>query len=148
MTKSASSRSRDAWAGSLAVVPGILLALLPRGTCPACLAAYSSLLSALGVGALYQARLVAPLTLALLGLGLVGIAWSARSHRRRGPFVAALAGSGSVVAGRFLWDVDALVYLAVVLLVAASVWNLWLRRRGSRPLVQIGGVSGRREQSR
>ena len=144
----ANDRSRGGWTGSLAPVPGILLALLPRGTCPACLAAYSGLLSALGVGALYQARLVAPLTLAFLGVGLVGIGWSGRSHGRRGPFIATLAGSAGVVAGRFLWDVRLLVYLAVVLLVAASVWNLWLRRRGSRPLVQIGSVSGRREQFR
>lgn len=148
VTTTPNDRSRGGWAGSLAVVPGLLLALLPRGTCPACLAAYSGLLSALGVGALYQARLVAPLTLAFLGLGLVGIAWSARSHGRRGPFVATLAGSAGVVAGRFLWDMSVLVYLAVVLLVAASVWNLWLRRRVSHPLVQIGGVSGGREQFR
>jgi hypothetical protein len=134
------NHSPSGWAGSLAVVPGILFALLPRGTCPVCLAAYSSLLSALGVGALYQARLVAPLTLAFLGVGVIGTAWSSRHHRRWGPLVTTLAGSAAVVAGRFLWDLPALVYLGVAFLIAASVWNLRLRHRVSQPLVQIGGI--------
>lgn len=135
------------WAGSLAVIPGIFLALLPRGSCPACLAAYSSLLSALGVGALYQARLVAPLTLLFLGSGVAGTAWSSRSHGRGEPFLVALAGAASVVVGRLAWDVGPLVYAGVAMLLAASVWNLWLRRRVSQPLVQVHSVlSGKREK--
>lgn len=130
------------WSGSLAAVPGILFALLPRGTCPACLAAYSSLLLGIGVGALYEARLVAPLTLAFLVVGVLGVGWSGRSHRRRGPLLVTLAGSALVVAGRFAWELTALVYAGAAALAAGSLWNLWLKRPVPQPLVRIERTTG------
>lgn len=129
---------RRGWASSIAVTPSLLLALLPRVACPACLAAYGSLLSALGVGALYRGRLVEPLIVGFLLLGVIGIAWSSRRHGRRGPLALTLAGSAAVIAGRLISNTSVLVYAGVVMLAAASLWNLWCRPRRS-PLVQIEG---------
>jgi hypothetical protein len=114
--------------GSLALVAGGLVALLPRGACPACVAAYGGFLSALGVGATARGRVLAPLTVALLLGGVAGVAFSARRHGRRGPLWATVAGSAAVLAGRFAWNVPRLVYAGAALLLLAAAWNLRLRR--------------------
>ncbi len=125
------------WIRSLAVLPGALLALLPSATCPACLAAYAGLVSALGLGFLFNERVLAPLIGIFLSIGIVSVAWSTRTHRRLGPLVVTAVGSGVVVAGRLLWNVPIALYTGVGLLVGASLWNLWLKRPKAESLVQI-----------
>lgn len=124
--------ARRSFLQSLAVVPATVLALLPSFTCPACLAAYGGLLSAIGLGFLQDERVLAPLIAVFLALGLVSVGWSSRSHGRRGPFLLTLAGSVAVVAGRLVWSIPGALYGGVALLIAASVWNLWLKRPRGR----------------
>lgn len=133
-----SSRQRS-WLGSLALVPGALLPLLPSATCPFCVAAYAGLASALGLGFLFDERVLAPLIAGFLAIGVASALASTRSHRRPGPLVATLGGSLLVVAGRLVWRVSPLVVAGVAVLVAASLWNLWLKRpaRKPEPLVQL-----------
>jgi len=66
------------WLGSLATVPGALVALLPAATCPACLGAYFGVLSALGLGFLLTNRVLVPVVVGFLVLGIAIIAWSNR----------------------------------------------------------------------
>ena len=77
------------------------------------------------------------LILAFLAVSVASIAWSTRSHRGLGPLVASLAGSAAVVTGRLVWTIPAVVYAGIALLMGASLWNLWLKRPRSKPLVQI-----------
>ena len=134
---SSPSAVRRSWLRSLAVVPGAVLALLPSATCPACIAAYAGVLSAVGLGFLFNERVLAPLIIVFLAIGAASVAWSTRSHRRAGPLVATLSGSAALVAGRLLWSAPTLVYGGVALLVLASLWNLWLKRPQPGPLVQL-----------
>ena len=127
---------RPGWASSVSLTPSLLFAILPRLACPACLAGYSSLLSALGVGVLYRARLVEPLIVGFLLLGVIGMGWSSRRHGRRGPLALTVAGSAVVIASRLIWNNSFIVYAGVVMLAAASLWNL-LRMSRRSPLVQI-----------
>ncbi len=125
------------WLGSLAAVPGALLAMLPAATCPACLGAYFGVLSAVGLGFLLTNRVLVPVIVGFLLLGIASIAWSTGSHGRFGPLIATLAGSGAVVAGRLIWSVPAVLYGGFALLAGVSLWNMWLKRRRSEPLIQL-----------
>lgn len=129
--------ARRSWTSSLSPLPGGFLALLPAAKCPVCLAAYGGLLSSLGLWFLGDDRVLAPVVVALLGAGLLGAARTARAHGRPGPLGVTVAGSAALVAGRFVWSAPAVSYGGVALLVGASLWNLWLERPRSGPLVRL-----------
>jgi len=126
-----------AWLRSLALVPGAVLPLLPSFACPACLAAYAGLLSALGVGVLLTERVLVPLIVAFLVVGVLSVGWATQGHRKPGPLVATVGGSLAVVLGRLVWSVPPVLYAGVGLLVTASLWNLWLKRPRPEPLIHI-----------
>lgn len=128
---------RPQWLRALAVVPGAALALLPVAHCPACLGAYFAVLSALGLGFLVNERVLAPLIGVFLVLGLGTVAWSTRSHRHPGPLIITTIGSLAVVLGRLVWNVPAVLYGGVALLIGAALWNLWLKRPRREPLIQL-----------
>lgn len=88
---------RPPWMRSLALLPGGLLALLPAAKCPFCIAAYTGLLLSVGLGFLHNDRVLAPIIGVFLAVGLIGVAWSTRSHRRLGPLLVTVLGSAAVV---------------------------------------------------
>lgn len=121
---------------ALAQLPGTVLPLLPTATCPACLGAYAGLVSALGIGFLFKADVLFPLIVAFLALGIGGAALSLRKHRHLAPFIAMLAGSSAVVAGRLVWNIPIILYGGVILLAFSSLSNVWLNR-GRQQLIQL-----------
>lgn len=128
---------RRSWLRSLALLPGGLLALLPAAKCPFCIAAYTGVLSSVGLGFLHDDRVLAPLIGGFLAVGLISVAWSTASHRRAGPLLVTVAGSGAIVAGRLVWSVPVALYGGLALLVGASLWNLWLKRPRPEALVPL-----------
>ena len=114
-----------------------MLPLLPSFACPACIPAYTGLLAALGVGVVLTERVLAPLIVVFLALGVLSVAWATRGHRRPGPLLMTVGGSLAVVLGRLVWNVAPVLYTGVALLIGASLWNLWLKRRQPQPLLQI-----------
>ncbi len=133
----AESRSRR-W--RWAALPGIVAAVLPRATCPICVAAYAGVVSALGLGFLLTDRVLNPIILGSLAVRVGSRAWSGRQRRRSAPLLLALAGAAGVVLGRIVWSLPVVVYGGVALLLGASVWTLWLSRPASASLVQISLV--------
>ena len=123
--------------GATLTLPAAVLPLLPSFTCPVCLAAYAGVLSTLGLGFVLTEGVLAPLIVAFLFVGIASVAWTTRSHRRAGPLSMIVAGSGAVVAGRLVWSTPAVLYVGIALVVAASLWNLWLKRPVRRSLVQL-----------
>jgi len=121
--------ARDGWKSSLTAVPGIAFAFLPKIVCPACWPAYAGLLGALGLGFLLDETWLFPLTTAFLGLSIGALAFRARMRRNYGPFVFGLAASVVVLAGKFAFDSNAGTYGGLAVLIAASIWNAWPRRR-------------------
>lgn len=128
---SASSGSRRA-GGSLwrafASLPGFIVAVLPIGKCPACWPAYAGLLSSLGLGFLLESVALLPLMVAFFTAALLALAYRARSRRGYGPLGLGALASAAVVAGKFVLEVDLLVYAGLALFVAASLWNAWPHR--------------------
>ena len=112
---------------SLAVLPGTLAAFLPALACPACWPAYAGVLSALGIGFLWEARYLLPLTVALLAVALTALAHGAGQRRGRGPFVLGTAGSLALVFAKFVFEWAPVAYAATGLILAASIWNAWPR---------------------
>lgn len=130
---------RRGWLQAAAAAPAAVLPLLPSFTCPACIAAYAGVLSVMGLGFLLNEAVLGPLISAVLVLSVATVGWSTRSHRRPGPLVATVVGALLIAAGRLVWDLPTLLYAGVAVLLAGSLWNLWLKRPRRTPLVRIGG---------
>ncbi|MEX1096136.1 MAG: MerC domain-containing protein [Planctomycetales bacterium] len=119
-------RGSRSWLASL---PAVFMAVLPSVTCPACWPAYAGLLSALGLPFLNYTPFLAPLLVAALVPAIAALAYRAKTRRGYGPCFAGLAAAGSVIVGRFLFDSLPVMYAGVALLIAASIWNSWPRRK-------------------
>ncbi len=123
------ARARRAHAAlqTLASFPAAVLPLLPGFSCPACVAAYAGVLSALGVGFLVTERVLLPLIAVSLLFGVASIAWTIRAHGRKSPLVLAIVGAALIAGGRLVWSVPAAVYVGAAAFIVAAGWNLWLR---------------------
>lgn len=126
----------------LAVVPGLLLAMLPVLGCPACWPAYAGLLSSLGLSFLMDAAWLLPLTGAGLGLALFALGFRARRRRGFGPLALGALAAAAILLGRFAVAVDAVVYVGAAALVGASIWNAWPMRRPPETADACGCSSG------
>ena len=121
----------------LSLVPAAVLAILPSVRCPVCLGAYGAVLASLGLGFVMEESYLAPLIVAFLVAGIVAVAWTTKGHGRYGPLALTVAGSAAIAAGRLIWDVPSVMYGGGAAVLAASVWNLWLKRPVRAPLVPI-----------
>ena len=109
-------------------IPAAAASMLPVLGCPLCWPGYAALLSSLGLGFLASARYLLPVTIALLGIALLGLAIQAR---RQGftPLMLAVVASVANVMGKFVLDVSALTYAGVPLLVLASALSMMRGRK-------------------
>jgi len=121
----AAAGGKTGWKSSLAAMPGVAFAFLPKLACPVCWPAYAGLLGSLGLGLLLDASYLLPLTAAFLALAAGALAYRARARRGYGPFALGLAASAFVLAGKFVFISDAAMYGGIAVLVAASAWNAW-----------------------
>lgn len=122
--------SSSGWRSSLATVPGIALAFVPQFACPACWPVYAGLLSSAGLGFLLDTAYLFPLTAAFLALAVGALGFRARTRRGFGPFAVGLAATAIVLVEKFSFDSAPAMYGGIGLLVAASLWNAWPKRKG------------------
>jgi len=109
-------------------VPSFLVAgvaALPVLTCPLCWPLYAGLLSSLGLGFVNYTPYLLPITAILLAVSLFPLGWKAGQRRGYWPLAAGLAATVLILGGRFYLDTAWIFYAGVVLLLAASVWNIW-----------------------
>jgi len=118
-----------------ASLPSIMVALLPKLTCPLCWPAYAALLSSVGVSFVNYTPMLLPVLAVLLLVSLVTLAYRARYRRGLGPFWLGLFASLTILIGKFVLDSDSTIYIGSGLLVGASLWNIWPRR--FRPPVDL-----------
>lgn len=117
---------------------GSVLALLaPKGLCPVCVAASGGVLSSIGLGFLAVNSVIQWVLPITLGLGLLGLYFASRGHRRWSVFGLGVLGS-AVLYGGWLDTSAPLLYGGMVLLLAASAYNFWSQRHPKTALVLIG----------
>jgi hypothetical protein len=113
---------------SIAALPSVGVALLPKLTCPICWPAYTALLSSAGISFVNYTPYLLPTLAMLLAITLWALAYRAPARRGYGPFWVGLLASLTVVVGKFILDSDPALLLGSGLLVGASLWNIWPRR--------------------
>ena len=113
------------WRRTVAILPGIGVSLMPKLICPLCWPAYAGLLSAVGLGFLVSARNLLVVTALFLTMAVAALAFRAPRRRGYGPAVLGTAASAGILIGKFYLESSATAYAAVVVLIAASVWNSW-----------------------
>lgn len=119
------------WKLSFAMIPGIGAALLPKVACPACWPAYAGFLSSVGLGFLLDSAYLLPLTAIFLAVACFALAFRARRRRGYRPFAVGIAASAIVLFGKFSFDSEPAMYVGLAMLIAASVWNSWPKRRST-----------------
>lgn len=129
----ANSKSRGL---GMTALPSVGIALLPKLTCPVCWPAYTALLSSAGIGFIDYTPYLLPVISIFLAITLLALAYRARARRGYGPFWIGVAGSISVLIGKFIMENEFALYFGVALLIGASLWNIWPRnvRRQLEPI--------------
>jgi len=109
-------------------IPSVLaagFAALPVLTCPACWPLYAGLLSAVGIGFVDYTPYLLPVTAVLLIISLFPLVWKAKQRRGYLPFILGFLASVFIFMGKFQLDLAWMFYGGMVLLLTASIWNLW-----------------------
>jgi mercuric ion transport protein len=114
---------------SLATLPGIGAAFLPKIACPACWPAYAGFVSSAGLGFLLDTTYLLPLTATFLATAVGALAYRARERRGHTPFALGLLAAAGVLIGKFAFESDRAMYGGLAALVGASLWNTWPIRR-------------------
>jgi hypothetical protein len=113
------------WQRSFGVLPGIGVSLIPKLICPLCWPAYAGLISAAGLGFLIDARNLLMVTALFLIAAVAALSFRARRRRGYGPAIAGLVAGIAIVASKFYLESAAIIYVALGLLIGASIWNGW-----------------------
>jgi len=116
----------------VSIVPSVGVALLPKLTCPLCWPAYTALLSTAGIGFIDYTPYLLPLTTVFLAITLWALGYRAQLRRGFGPFWLGVLGSISIVAGKFILENQAGLYVGVAILLGASLWNIWPQKMNRR----------------
>lgn len=124
----------------LSVLPAVVLALLPRLACPCQFPAYAGLLGSMGLSFLTKTVYLFPLTAACLTFAVGGLAIGAKLRQGYAPFWVGLCAAILLMAGKFVFVSDAIVYAAIIVLLAASLWNSWPKKRAKLSFTPDGQV--------
>ena len=116
---------------SLGFLPGISIALLPKVACPSCWPAYAGFLSSFGIGFVNYTPYLLPLTTIFLILAVVSQWYRAGTRRGYGPFILGIFAATIVLVGKFIFFSDSTMYGGIVLLMSATLWNSWPKRRNN-----------------
>lgn len=108
---------------------GVLSGVLPAVGCPACWPAYTSALSALGIGfvGFGTGHLLLVTAMAAVAFGMLLLDW--RRHRYMGPLVPGLIGCTCIIGASVSASPPVVAYAGSAALLVAATWNGLLVRR-------------------
>lgn len=122
---------RSDWKHSVAALPALVVAWLPSVTCPVCWPAYAAVLSAMGLPFIAYDGYLLPLMAAALLVAVGSLGFQGWKRGAYGPTSLGVAAAGAIILGRFVLQSDVWFYVGVGLLIVASMWNAWPRRRAA-----------------
>ncbi|MCP5468546.1 MAG: MerC family mercury resistance protein [Deltaproteobacteria bacterium] len=121
----ANPKKNGKWRRLLALLPVIGAALLPSLACPACWPAYAGFLSALGIGFFNYSAYLLPLMVIFIMVTLFTLGFRAKTRHGYYPLILGTLSSTVIVFGKFIFNLNWVLYLGVVCLIAACIWNSW-----------------------
>lgn len=99
--------------------------------CPICIPAIGAFLSAIGLGFMVQEKVLEPILIVFLVIALLGLAWSSwKGHKKLGPLLLGLVMAVIMYIGRYVYFVPLLMYGSIPGMLAATVWNFLLLKKG------------------
>lgn len=102
---------------------------LPVLKCPACWPLYAGFLSALGLGFVDYTPFLLPVTAVLLLISLIPLVWKANQRWGYKPGATGFMGALFILYGKFWLLNQPLYYTGIAILLVASIWNIWPRRK-------------------
>lgn len=114
---------------NLTVLPSVGAAFLPQLSCPLCWPAYTGLLSTFGLGFVNYTPYLFPLMAIFLLIAVGALAYRAKSRRGYKPFLLGTGASILILIGKFILNSDPAMYFGIALIIAASLWNTWPKRK-------------------
>ncbi len=96
----------------------------------------------MGLGFLMEAEYLLPLTVLFLLISISALGFRAKHRRGYAPLALGILSSAGVILGKYVLDSDLVMYVGVVLLVAASLWNAWPRKILVKSSCSTGVPSG------
>lgn len=87
-----------------------------------------SVMASLGLGFLVNDNVLMPLLLVFLALAVAGLGFDARKHHHRSALILGTLGGLGLAAFTFVAPAKPGAYLAIAAMVAASGWNVYLRK--------------------
>ncbi|MBN9229489.1 MAG: hypothetical protein BGO90_12265 [Legionella sp. 40-6] len=106
-----------------------LPSMVVAGICPICWSAYAGILSALGVSLTLYIKYLFPITIVLLMLALAALGFKAKQRRGFKPFILGFIAAFLIISGKFIWPMDGTLYIGILLLISASIWNVLPKRK-------------------
>ena len=116
------------WQAFSAALPGVGVSILVAAKCPACWLAYAGLLTMPGVAWLLGETSLMLLTVGLLGMALMSLAYQAKDRRGYGPLALGIAAASLILLEKRWLSAPWLLALGLALLVGASLLHAWPRQ--------------------
>lgn len=113
----------------ITTLPGIFIALLPKLVCPACLPMYAGVLSSLGISVSGYSQYYFPLMTVLLLLALWALGFRAKQRHGYYPLILGIFATFIILFAKVIWHSAVILYVGILLLIAASIWNAWPIRK-------------------
>lgn len=114
----------------LAATPATVMALVAHAaTCPACWPIIGGVMSALGVTSVIGTKVMLPLFVGFLLLGMTPLGAAARRHP--GPLLVGLVAAVLMLIGKFVLQTNVLTFGGIAVLASAYFWSYRLGKRQS-----------------
>lgn len=101
------------------------------------LSASAGLLGSMGLAFLLKTTYLLPLMVGAMVVAVVGLGYRAGQRRGYGPLMVGMLAASLLMLGRFVVVSNVMMYLGGGLLIVASVWNSWPRKRPTTTVVEL-----------